>query len=255
MSVASRPVSTARRAPVRTARRRSSKASVSARAACITCASTPKQRSDRWRLAPALRVEGIIRHPALEQPLEYFVIIAIRNDRGEEVTRQVVNVGALQAAEKRTFTLSVEVLPPQAPVPPAKTNSSTGTYKTPTVSAPQPPSPPPQPSPQAQPKPAAPPATSSAPPKPASPPPPSGARPATPGSSAGARQPLNPTAPGAPQHAQGDRTEYRCLHQSCESGQRVCPQAAESRRTQAPLTHTGSALYSAKYIATGAWEP
>jgi len=67
--------------------------------------------------APALRVEGMIRHPPLEQPLEYFVIIAIRNDRGEEVTRQVVNVGALQASEKRTFTLSVEVLPPQAPVP------------------------------------------------------------------------------------------------------------------------------------------
>ncbi|HUI62619.1 MAG TPA: hypothetical protein VLX90_20490 [Steroidobacteraceae bacterium] len=66
---------------------------------------------------PALRVEGMIRHPPLEQPLEYFVIIAIRNDRGEEVTRQVVNVGALQASEKRTFTLSVEVLPPQAPVP------------------------------------------------------------------------------------------------------------------------------------------
>jgi hypothetical protein len=80
--------------------------------------------------APALRVEGIIRHPPLEQPLEYFVIIAIRNDRGEEVTRQVVNVGALQAAEKRTFTLSVEVLPPQAPVA-SKSTSSTGTFKSP----------------------------------------------------------------------------------------------------------------------------
>ena len=80
--------------------------------------------------APALRVEGIIRHPPLEQPLEYFVIIAIRNDRGEEVTRQVVNVGALQAAEKRTFTLSVEVLPPAVPVP-TKSGSSTGTFKAP----------------------------------------------------------------------------------------------------------------------------
>src|SRR5579862_8271635 len=80
--------------------------------------------------APALRVEGIIRHPPLEQPLEYFVIIAIRNDRGEEVTRQVVNVGALQAAEKRTFTLSVEVLPPQAPEP-TKSNAATGTFKAP----------------------------------------------------------------------------------------------------------------------------
>src|SRR5690349_21222211 len=81
--------------------------------------------------APALRVEGVIRHPPLEQPLEYFVIIAIRNDRGEEVTRQVVNVGALQAAEKRTFTLSVEVLPPQTPVA-TKAPAATGTFKAPT---------------------------------------------------------------------------------------------------------------------------
>ena len=64
----------------------------------------------------ALRVEGVIRHPPLQEPWEYFVVIAIRNDRGEEVTRQVVNVGALQSTEKRTFSLSVEVLPPQAPV-------------------------------------------------------------------------------------------------------------------------------------------
>jgi hypothetical protein len=97
--------------------------------------------------APALRVEGIIRHPPLEQPLEYFVIIAIRNDRGEEVTRQVVNVGALQAAEKRTFTLSVEVLPPAAPVTSKSassttnsTTSSTGTASTGTFKSPVTPS-------------------------------------------------------------------------------------------------------------------
>ncbi len=80
--------------------------------------------------APALRVEGIIRHPPLEQPLEYFVIIAIRNDRGEEVTRQVVNVGALQAAEKRTFTLSVEVLPPAIPVPTKSAGSGSSVRST-----------------------------------------------------------------------------------------------------------------------------
>jgi hypothetical protein len=61
----------------------------------------------------ALRVEGVIRHPPLEEPWEYFVVISVRNDRGEEVTRQVVNVGALQSTEKRTFTLSVDVMPPQ----------------------------------------------------------------------------------------------------------------------------------------------
>jgi len=66
----------------------------------------------------ALRVEGVIRHPPLQEPWEYFVVIAIRNDRGEEVTRQVVSVGALHSTEKRTFALSVEVLPAQAPVSP-----------------------------------------------------------------------------------------------------------------------------------------
>jgi len=63
----------------------------------------------------ALKVEGIIRHPPVEEVWEYYLTISIRNDRGEEVERQVVNVGALQGAEKRTFTLSVEVLPPHAP--------------------------------------------------------------------------------------------------------------------------------------------
>jgi len=142
--------------------------------------------------APALRVEGIIRHPPNEQPLEYFVIIAIRNDRGEEVTRQVVNVGALQAAEKRTFTMSVEVLPPSAPVPPQKQNSSTGTFKTPAI-----PSPPPQPAP-AQAKPVAPPAAVTTPPPPAAPAPPRAAgTPNTPKgptpNSAGAGSPANKT--------------------------------------------------------------
>ena len=61
----------------------------------------------------ARRVEGVIRHPPLEEPWEYFVVISIRNDRGEEVTRQVVSVGALQSTEKRTFSLSVDVMPQQ----------------------------------------------------------------------------------------------------------------------------------------------
>ena len=66
----------------------------------------------------ALKVEAMIRHPPVEDTWEYYVTISIRNDRGEEVDRQVVNVGALQGAEKRTFTLSVEVLPPHAPEEP-----------------------------------------------------------------------------------------------------------------------------------------
>jgi hypothetical protein len=59
-----------------------------------------------------LRVEGTIRHPAAEEPWEYSVMVSIKNDRGEEVTRQVIGVGALQATEQRTFTLAVEVFTP-----------------------------------------------------------------------------------------------------------------------------------------------
>ncbi len=66
----------------------------------------------------ALRVEGVIRHPPVEEAWEYFVVISIRNDRGEEVTRQVVSVGALQGNEKRTFALSVDTMPAQT-APPA----------------------------------------------------------------------------------------------------------------------------------------
>jgi hypothetical protein len=149
--------------------------------------------------APALRVEGIIRHPPNEQPLEYFVIIAIRNDRGEEVTRQVVNVGALQAAEKRTFTMSVEVLPPSAPIPPQKQNTGTGTFKSPAVS-----SQPPQPAP-AQAKAVTPPPAAVAPPSApaAKVPTPSTAGSSSPANEAGPAKPhsgyvLKPPSPGGP---------------------------------------------------------
>jgi hypothetical protein len=78
---------------------------------------------------PALKVEGVIRHPPLQEAWEYFVVIAVRNDRGEEVTRQVVNVGALSGTEKRTFTLSVEVLPPQSAGGAApKSGTTNGTF-------------------------------------------------------------------------------------------------------------------------------
>jgi hypothetical protein len=78
---------------------------------------------------PALKVEGVIRHPPLQEAWEYFVVIAVRNDRGEEVTRQVVNVGALSGTEKRTFTLSVEVLPPQnAGAAAPKSGTTNGTF-------------------------------------------------------------------------------------------------------------------------------
>jgi len=60
----------------------------------------------------ALKVEGTIEHPQNGADWEYSVVLSIRNERGEEVSRQVVGVGALRQAESRTFTLAVEVLTP-----------------------------------------------------------------------------------------------------------------------------------------------
>lgn len=59
-----------------------------------------------------LRVEGTIRHPAEAEPVEYSVLITIRNERGEEIARHVVGVGALQPTEARTFALTVELFKP-----------------------------------------------------------------------------------------------------------------------------------------------
>ena len=62
----------------------------------------------------SLRVEGTIRHPAVGEAWEYAMTLSIRNDRGEEIVRQIVGVGALQPSEERTFTLAVEVFTPDA---------------------------------------------------------------------------------------------------------------------------------------------
>lgn len=67
------------------------------------------------RAAPSfspLRVEGTIRHPPAGEAWEYSVTLSIRNERGEEVSRQVMGVGALGASEVRSFTLAVEVFTP-----------------------------------------------------------------------------------------------------------------------------------------------
>lgn len=60
-----------------------------------------------------LRVEGAIRHPKEGEAWEYAVMISITNDRGEEVTRQIVGVGAIPPGEQRKFTFAVEVFAPE----------------------------------------------------------------------------------------------------------------------------------------------
>jgi len=60
----------------------------------------------------ALRVEGMLRHPAHGGTWEYSVVLTIRDRRGQEIARQVVGVGALQQGDERAFTLAVEVFKP-----------------------------------------------------------------------------------------------------------------------------------------------
>jgi hypothetical protein len=88
---------------------------------------------------PALRVEGAIKHPGHQEPWEYSVVISIRNERDEEVARQVVGVGALQPLERRTFSLAVDVLAPgkeEAPAEVATTKSPAASQAQPSAARP-----------------------------------------------------------------------------------------------------------------------
>ena len=60
----------------------------------------------------ALSLEGAVTHPNVGQAWEYSVLVSIKNEKGEEVARQVVNVGALDPGEQRSFTFSVDVFVP-----------------------------------------------------------------------------------------------------------------------------------------------
>ncbi len=52
-----------------------------------------------------LKVDGTIRHPADGDAWEYTVVVVVRNGKGEEIRRQVVDVGAMQAVSYTHLTL------------------------------------------------------------------------------------------------------------------------------------------------------
>lgn len=58
------------------------------------------------RFSP-LQVEGTIQAPD-DGAYEYTMVLSIRNERGEEINRQVVGVGALHPGEARSFSVAVE---------------------------------------------------------------------------------------------------------------------------------------------------
>jgi hypothetical protein len=71
-----------------------------------------------------LTIEGSFVNPAGDQAWEYSVVIAIRNDKGVEVARKLIGVGALNPDEKRTFSLTVEMAPAKPKLGPPKSGLS-----------------------------------------------------------------------------------------------------------------------------------
>ena len=63
---------------------------------------------EQTRISP-LHVEGTISPPAGDTAYEYSMVLTIRNERGDEIARQVIGVGGLYPDEQRTFTLQVEM--------------------------------------------------------------------------------------------------------------------------------------------------
>lgn len=63
-----------------------------------------------------LSVEGTIDHPGNEEAVEYSILLEVHDENGKLISRQTVGVGALRRAEKRIFSLRVELSSPLPPV-------------------------------------------------------------------------------------------------------------------------------------------
>jgi hypothetical protein len=61
------------------------------------------------------QIEGTIDAERTDAASEYSILVTVRNERNEEIARQIINVGALQGAERRTFSLSVEMSDSKTP--------------------------------------------------------------------------------------------------------------------------------------------
>jgi len=62
----------------------------------------------------ALSVDGNISHKVSTEPCEYFVVLDIRDERDQQLARQVIGVGVLQPGEQRHLNVSVGMRPVRA---------------------------------------------------------------------------------------------------------------------------------------------
>lgn len=56
-----------------------------------------------------LSVEGTLNHPGGDEAVEYSILMEVHDESGKLISRQTVGVGALQQAEKRRFSVKVEL--------------------------------------------------------------------------------------------------------------------------------------------------
>jgi hypothetical protein len=59
-------------------------------------------------MKPTWQLEGTFAAERPGETMEYSMVVSVRNERNEEIARQVVNVGAVQGAERRTFAFMIE---------------------------------------------------------------------------------------------------------------------------------------------------
>jgi hypothetical protein len=88
----------------------------------------------------ALSVDGSISHKVGSEPCEYFVVLDIRDERDQQLARQVVGVGVLQPGEQRHLNVSVGMRPVRAL---SATRSSATLSSPPAATGPRPPLAPP----------------------------------------------------------------------------------------------------------------
>ncbi|HET6436272.1 MAG TPA: hypothetical protein VFG18_11320 [Xanthomonadaceae bacterium] len=73
----------------------------------------------KTRIVP-LSIEGTLARPSGEATYEYSMVVSIKDERGEEIARQVIGVGALYPDEERRFTLQVEMTEASGARPPRR---------------------------------------------------------------------------------------------------------------------------------------
>lgn len=72
------------------------------------------RRGTRAAAESLFRVEGTVRAPTGPEPWEYDVVVALYDEKGAEVAREVVHVGALRGPSSRRCVVSIDAYPTTA---------------------------------------------------------------------------------------------------------------------------------------------